>query len=160
MKTFPKKNISGFALVEILVATSIITVTLLSVATIAQSSIKMSRRSLNASEASYLVEEGAEAVKIIRDNAWSNISGLTNGTTYYLSYSGGTWSLSTTVSTIGIFTRTIVFSAVNRDSNDDITSSGGTADTGTRLVTETVSWPDGSTTATKTLSLYIADIFS
>ena len=113
-------------------------------------------------QASSLLEEGAEAVKTIRDNDWTTISNLTVGTTYYLSYSSVTnlWSLTTTPSTIGIFTRTVVISAVNRDSNDDIVSSGGTLDVKTKKVTITTSFNSQSGTISKTLVFYISDIFN
>jgi hypothetical protein len=109
-----------------------------------------------------LLEEGAEAVKSIRDANWSTISGLTIGTTYYLSYntSSNAWSLTTTPSTVDSFTRTVVFSSVNRDSNDDI-AAAGTLDARTKEVTITVSWPaEDGRTLSKSLSLYIADIFN
>jgi prepilin-type N-terminal cleavage/methylation domain-containing protein len=156
------KYAGGFSLVEVLVAASIISVSLLSVITLANTSLTMSKRSLNTYLASTLLEEGSEAIRSIRDTGWSNISGLSLGTRYYPSFSTGsnTWSLSTTPSTVGIFTRSVVFSAVARDVNDDITSSGGTTDTGTKLATITVTWSENGTSVSKTLQLYITDIFS
>ncbi len=157
------KYVSGFTLVEVLVACSIITITTFSLLSGAAKGIELSTRGLRQMQASYLLEEGGEAVKTIRDAAWTNISGLTVGTTYYLSYNNGTnvWSLSTTSNTIdSVFTRTVVLSAVNRDGSDDITASGGTTDTRTKKVVITVSWAASGTTVSKTLTLYIADIFT
>ncbi len=156
-------SISGFSLVEVLVACSIITVLTLGLFSASQKGIQLSDQSLKGAQASMLLEEGAEAVKTIRDANWTNISGLTLGTNYYLSYNTGTnvWSLSTTASTVdSIFTRKIVFSAVNRDVNDDITSSGGTLDSRTKKVTVSVSWSRQYATITKTLIFYVADIFN
>ena len=100
-------------------------------------------------------------MRIVRDNAWSNISGLTVGTNYYPTFSGGTWTLSTTANTVGIFTRQVVLLSVNRDSTtDDIVTSGGVVDDGTKLVTITVSWQEGATTISRELSFYLTDIFS
>lgn len=155
-------NKKGFTLVEVLVGATIISLTTFSLVSAGAKGVELSLRAMRQTQASYLLEEGAEAVKSIRDSAWSNISGLTVGTTYYLSYNTSTnvWSLSTTPSTIdSIFTRTIVVSAVNRDSNDDISSSG-TTDAYTKKVDVTVSWTSASGTVSKTLSLYISDIFS
>ncbi len=148
-------------LVEIMVATSIIVVTVLTALSVAQKSISVAHQSFHTSQATFLLEEGAEAVRITRDNAWANISGLTVGTNYYPTFSGGTWTLSATPSTVGIFTRKVVIANVSRDATtDDIVTSGGTNDPGTKLVTVTVSWTENGATVSKTLSFYIMDIFS
>lgn len=157
LKTNKKK--SGFALIEILVACTIISIALIALVTSVQAATQLSRRSVENIQAGFLLEEGAEVTKIIRDNGWSGISSLDIGTTYYPTFSSNTWSLSTTPNTIGAFTRTVVLSAVYRDSNDDIASSG-TLDTGIKKVTETITWNSESGTQTKTLTFYIADIFS
>ena len=150
---------SGFFLIEVVVAASIIATVLILLLASIQDSVEASQRSLERTQASYLLEEGAEAVKTIRDSGWTSISGVTNGTTYYLSWNGTTWSLTTTLQTTDIFTRTIVFSAVSRDTNDDIMTSGGTvADTGTEKVTVNVSWLSQSGTKSESLELYIANI--
>jgi len=149
--------------VEILVAISIITASILAAMAVTQKSVYVSRQAFHTAQASFLLEEGAEAVRIVRDNAWSGISGLTAGGTYYLKFSGGTWITSTTLSdgVLGIFTRKVSVANVNRDNTSkDIVSSGGTLDAGTKLVTITVSWLEGGTLITKTLQFYIMNIFS
>jgi Tfp pilus assembly protein PilV len=158
-----KKNFNnkGFMMVEILVAVSIIAVSILAVMAVAQKSVYLSRESLHIKQAGFLLEEGAEAVRVMRDNAWSNISALTPGTNYYPVFYGGAWILSSAEHTVGIFTRTVVVANVKRDiATGDISVIGGVDDPGTKLITVTVSWPEGGTTATKTLPFYIADIFS
>lgn len=151
----------GFMMVEVLVAASIITVAILAAMGVAQKSVYVARQAFHLSQAAFLLEEGAEAVRIVRDNAWSNISGLTVGANYYPTFVGGTWTLSASTNTVGIFTRRVTFANVNRDNTTkDIVTSGGTLDTGTKLVTVTVSWGEGGTTVTKTLQFYIMDIFS
>ncbi len=164
MKLFQIKNNKnkqkGFLAIEILLGASIITVSVLASMFVTQKSIYISRQSFHATQAAFLLEEGAEAVRIIRDNAWNNISSLTNGTNYYLSFSGGTWILSQTPSVVGIFTRTVVATSVNRNSLTQDIASVGTDDPQTKLFTVTVSWPEGGTTITKTLKLYVMDLFS
>lgn len=103
-------------------------------------------------------------MKSIRDASWTNISGLTLDTNYYLTFNTGTntWSLGTTpTATIdSIFTRAVVVSAVNRDANDDIAVSG-TVDTRTKKVTVTTSWAlADATTSSKALAFYMSDIFN
>ncbi len=141
-------------------AFSIITVSIIAATAVAQKAIYISRQALHTAQAGFLLEEGAEAVRIVRDNAWTNVSGLTNGTNYYPTFSGGTWTLSTTSNTVGIFTRRVIIGSVSRDNTtQDIVSSGGTNDPRTKLITVTVSWAEGATTTSKTLQFYITDIF-
>ncbi len=151
---------SGFMMVEIIIVVSIILVSVLITMSVAQKSIVVSRQVLHISQAAFLLEEGAEAIRIVRDNAWSNISNLTVSTNYYPTLSGNTWILSSTPNTVGIFTRTVSVANVNRDASTGDISSSGTNDAGTKLVTVTVSWTDGGEVASKTLSFYINDIFS
>lgn len=146
-------------MVEVIVAISIIVVSVLAAMTVTQKSISVSRQALHTSQASFLLEEGAEVARILRDNAWSNISSLSSGTNYYPVFSG-TWTLSTTSSTVGIFTRTITVTSVNRDNTTADIATTGTNDPGTKLITVTVSWNESGQTMSKTLSFYIMDIFS
>ncbi len=146
-------------IIEVVIVASIIIVSILTAMSVTQKAIYVSRQALHTSQAAFLLEEGAETVRIIRDNAWSNISALNVGTDYYSVFSGS-WTLSATPSTVGIFTRTINIANVNRDaSTEDITSSG-VNDTGTKLITITVSWTEGGIVVNKTLSFYIMNIFS
>ncbi len=149
--------------VEVLVAISIISVSILAMTAVAQKSIYVSSQAFHSTQADFLLEEGVEAVRIVRDNAWSNISSLTSGTTYYPKFSSGTWSLTTTSSdgVVGIFARSLTIANVNRDNTTkDIVTSGGTVDNGTKLVTVTVSWKEGGVLVSKTLQFYILNIFS
>lgn len=145
--------------IEAMVAISIIVVAVLAAMSVTQKAIYVSRQSLHVSQASFLLEEGAETVRILRDNSWSNISGLTVGTNYYSTFSGS-WTLSTTPLAVGIFTRKINIANVNRNATTGDIASTGTSDVGTKLVTITVSWTEGGTALSKTLSFYIMDIFS
>ncbi|MFA6301024.1 MAG: hypothetical protein WC609_01595 [Candidatus Paceibacterota bacterium] len=136
-----KNKNKGFMVVEILVATSIITVSILAAMTVAQKAIYVSRQALHATQASFLLEEGAEEARIARDNAWSGVVALN------------------TSESIGIFTRTVVASSVTRNVvSGDI--GPGDADAGTKLITVTVSWPEGGIIINKILQFYITDIFS
>ncbi|PIP69037.1 hypothetical protein CO033_00990 [Candidatus Nomurabacteria bacterium CG_4_9_14_0_2_um_filter_32_10] len=159
MKNF-KKISGGFMMVEVIVAISIIVVSVLAAMSVTQKSIFVSRQALHVKEASFLLEEGAESVRIIRDNSWNNISALNVGTDYYLIFLGQTWTLSSTPSSVGIFTRKVNILNVNRNVSTDDIANLGTYDPGTKLTTITVSWVDGGETLSKTLSFYIMDIFS
>lgn len=153
----------GFTIIETLIACAIISVSSFAVISATQKGIELSNQSLRNVQAGLLLEEGVEAVKTIRDNGWSTISSFSVNTDYYLSFSTNTntWSLGTTQTGIidGLFTRTIVFDPVYRDANDDIASSGS-LDVSTKKVTVNVSWPRGSGSSSKTITFYIADIFT
>lgn len=155
-----KSKYSGFMIIEVIVATSIIVIFVLVAMSVASKSIRFSHQSLRNTQASFLIEEGAEAVRIVRDNAWANISGLNTNTTYYPTFTGGSWTLSTTPVQIDNFTRTVVLLDVNRDPGTGDIDVSGTNDNGTKFVTVNVSWVEGGETITRTLSFYILDIFS
>ena len=163
MKFYLKTKNNGFSLVEVLVACSIITLTSLSLMSATTKGIELSNRALRQVEATQLMEEGVEAVKTIRDSDWNVISNLNLDTNYYLSFntSTNTWSLiSTPVAPIdNIFTRIIVLSGVNRDSNDSISSSG-TLDTGSKKVNISVSWLVSNGTNSKNITFYLTNIFN
>lgn len=156
--TDSRKNFRGFMMVEILIVASIIVASFLIALTVTQKSIFLSRQSLHQSQTAFLLEEGAEAVRIVRDNIWSGISSLTLDADYYLLYSGGTWTLSLSPSQIGIFTRRVVVSSVYRDGNQNLASSG-TLDSDARLITIYLSWMEGTQTFSKTIQFYLFNIF-
>ncbi len=155
-----KSKNAGFLTVEVIVAVSIIVVSVLAAMSVTQKSISVSRQSLHVSQASFLLEEGAEVVRIVRDNSWSNISALNTNTTYYPTFSGGAWTLSTTPSMVGAFTRTVNIANVNRSVATDDIAETGNDDAGTKLITVTVSWTEGGTVINKTMSFHIMNIFS
>lgn len=162
IKFFQTKYNKAFALVEVLIACSIFSIIAFSLISSTNKGINLSNVALRQVQASFLLEEGAESVKILRDNNWSNISGYTNNTNYYINFDNNTntVSLSATPNNIdGFFTRTIVFEPVYRDSSDDIAPSG-TLDANTKKVTVTVSWLSGGVTLSKNLYFYIANIFN
>jgi len=92
-------------------------------------------------KAVFLVEEGLESVRAIRDIDWdTEIDSLTIDTPYYLSFSDGRWQLSTTQSYVdGTHERIVTFEAVNRDVDGRIVTSGGTLDPDTKKVIVSVS---------------------
>jgi len=147
-------------MVEILIVASVIVGAFIVALAVAQNSIFVARSALYSAQAGFLLEEGVQAVKILRDNDWDNISALSASTTYYPAFSSGTWTLSATPSTVGNFTRIVEMDSVNRDNSTGDISSSGTDDPGTKLFTVTVSWAGGPQNFSKTLSFYLSDIFT
>lgn len=114
--------------------------------------------------AAYLLEEGVEAVKTLRDRSWSgHVAPLSTGTgtssRHYLSFSTSTaeWSTAGSPEWIDGMKRWFTLEEVDRDSDDDIVDSG-TVDPGTRKLTVGVAWSDEGGTTTKEVTTYITDL--
>lgn len=155
-----KSRIKGFGLIEIIVGSAILTISLAAVSTYFQKSLQFNQDNKKIVQASFLLEEGLEVVKFFRDTSWLNIFGLTADTSYYLNFNGTKWATSTSnVFVDNLFERKLVINNVSRDANDDIVSSGGTNDADTKKATISVSWRGRNGTTTKSISTYITNIF-
>lgn len=140
---------------------AVISLSLLGVMAVSQLSQRIVGESVRSVQASFLAEEGVEALKILRDKGWQdNIASLNAGADYYLEFDGTSWKATATGQMIdGFFTRKFVLENVYRDADDDITESG-TEDDGSRKATVSVSWQGRNGTTTKNISTYLTDIFS
>jgi prepilin-type N-terminal cleavage/methylation domain-containing protein len=158
-KSFLKPNL-GFSLIEVIIASAIVSSLVLAISFVSTKGITLSNRALKEVQTTNLLSEGAEAVRLIRDNSWTNISSLQVGTNYYLNFDTNTnlWSLTQTPNTIDYFTRTITVSNVYRDVNNDIASTG-TLDSNSKLFTITTTFNTKDGVITKQLQLYIFNIF-
>lgn len=158
MKLF-SKNKMGIGAVEIVIGSAIISLVLLSVGSAFNSSLKGSRAVAKKTQANFLAQEGIEAVRIFRDNGWQNVSNLSDGGNYYLAWSAGAWATTTNnVFIDGTFERKFTVLNAYRDGNDDIAQSG-TIDPNTKKVTVSVSWREGLSTTTESISAYLINIF-
>lgn len=160
LKKISKKK--GLSLVEVLVASSIMIIFFLTLVGVYNTYLKISRTNIYSIKAGYLAEEGIEAIKSLRDLSWNNnIAPLSTSSNLYLEWAGGRWVATTTNAYIdGMFERKINISEVNRDlSNGDIVTSGGALDSGSRLITVTVSWPYKNSTSTRTIATYITNLY-
>src|SRR3989338_2806173 len=158
----PRHRMSrGIGLIEAVAGISIVSVFIFSLMLATQLSQKIVGESVRNIQASFLLEEGADAVKIFRDTSWSSgIGSLATGTDYYFSYNGTAWiSANSNVYVDEVFERKFVLNNVYRDANDDIAPSG-TLDNGTKKATVSVSWRGRTGTTTKSASFYLTDLFS
>lgn len=158
MRRFKYKK--GIGLIEIIVAVFILTVILGALITVNNLYIKSSGANINATKAAYLASEGIEAVKIIRDSGWVNITSIQTGTDYYLYFDGSSniWSATTTVQNIDSFVRKVRVSNVYRDQSGDIAETGN-LDENTRKVEVYLQWPNSrGEMLEKKISTYIANI--
>ena len=151
-------NKKGFGLVEIVIVTAIVTLSLAGFLQAGIIAIRLLQAEKETLEASLLAEEAVEAIRALRDESWANnIATLTTGVTYYPIIENGKWKFSTYDPGVinGKYRRTVVLNGVFRNASDQIASSG-TSDSGTLKVTSTVTWGG----KTSTLTTYITDFAS
>jgi len=158
--SFLKKE-KGFSLVEVIVAASIISVFLVSLIGAYNLFLTLSLSNVHKVKATFLAEEGVEAVKILRDSSWAtSIFPLASGTPYYLEFTPSLWSVTTTPFLVdSLYDRRVFFEDVYRDGAGDIVDSGGTFDSGTKKVTVTVEWQERGATSNKVIPTYITNLF-
>ncbi len=145
---------------EVVIAVGIISIALFSLAGVSGTALRISEENAKNFQADFLLEEGMEAARVLRDSSWNrNIVPLSIGTNYYLNFSNNEWQATTTPSAFvdGIFARSFSFQSVYRDVNDDIVSSGGILDSNTKKITVSVSWFSRNATTTKSISTYITN---
>ncbi len=150
----------GFSLVEILVAASIMLIVAGAITSSFSKYILIARSNTDSVKAVYLLDEGVEIVKIMRDMGWKqNIEPIQNNSLFRVNRK--TYSTTDSTDLIGgIFDRTFVFGEICRNENKDISEcSSETVATDTRKITVNVTWNDGNGTNTKTLSTNISDLF-
>ena len=158
------KKITGFGVIEILIASGIIGATLFSLYYVFALGTRLSSDAGSKVSGNFLGEEGLEAARFLRDSSWqANISGLTPGINYYILFDkiNSAWSIAASAPAPidGVFYRTLTVENVFRDSDDNIVSSGGTVDPDTKKINIEIAWQGRGATSTILLSTYLADLF-
>ena len=156
-----EKN-KGFGLLEVVISVGILGLVVFSLSQVVSTAYVLADKSGDRVEAGYIIQEGIEALHVLRDTSWSSkISTLTPGTTYYLTFatSTNTYALTSTAQPVinGLYTRKIVMSNVNRDAQDNIASSG-TNDTGTKKFRVTVDWANRGNYS-ESVDMYLTDLY-
>jgi len=144
------KNLKGAILVELLFVMAIFIVTIVSLLSIMNLSMKTAGDSRWEFQANLLAQEAMEAVRNIRDKTDWDTNGLgtiINGSSYHLTQSGSPiiWSLVLGSANIDNFTQSVVFADALRDVSQNITGIG-TVDVNTKIITVTISWQSGAAT--------------
>ncbi len=137
-------------MVEVLIAVAIVTLIISGAATAIVVVLRSNKLASNTETAVSLGEELRDGLKSVTEADWQDLYGLSPkgaGNPYHLIESGSPPTLVTASGTENVvvgsitYTRSFITENVNRDSNGDIVSSGGTEDTSTQKVTVTVTWP-------------------
>jgi type II secretory pathway pseudopilin PulG len=146
-------------MVEILIGAAIISGVLLLLIGVLTNLLRLSAANLRQVQAGFLAQEGAEAARLFRDAGWANIANLTAGQSYTLYFNGTRWATSTTpVFVDSLYDRRLRVETVCRNANSDIAPCG-TNDPDAKLVTVTVAWRIGAATSTRSVSLYLFNLF-
>lgn len=151
----------GVSLVEVAIGTAILFLAVTGLLAAYNVFVRVGTTTLNTIQATYLLEEGIEAMSAIRDYGWSaNIANLGVGTKYYLLWSNGRWTTTAVASKVdNVYSRYLTLANVNRDSNDNIAGSG-TVDAGTKKLSIYVLWQNGATTTIRSMSAYLTNLFN
>jgi len=152
----------GFSLVEIVIVVSIFLVILIPFVGLLNLLGRSAVANTAKVQATFLEEEGLEAVRLLRDSSWgANIGSQISGAYFFLAFDGVNWTATTSnVYVDNMFERKVQVSDVYRNTNQDIVSSGGFLDSNTKKITVSVSWFDRGATTTRSLSTYITNLFN
>lgn len=157
MKYFKNKK-RGIGSLEVLIGISIIFVSIFSTISSYHFFLKITQKNTKTIKTQYLLEEGAEAIRIIRDSDWTSFSNINVDTDKYLFFDGNTWVLAdNNIYIDNFFERKIIIKNVYRDSDDKI-AEAGTLDLGTRRADIYVSWFGASGTTTDSISIYLTNL--
>ena len=164
-KTIQQFNTStisaGISLVEVVIGTSLILLALTGLITAYAFYFRAGLRNTPELQATFLLQEGVEAVTLLRDEAWNNLSALQSETPYFLSWNGTKWVVTGAETLIDdAFRRTITLSQVyRRNSDKDIVASTSpdakTIDPDAKQLTIRVTAPG----IDRSLSTYLTNLF-
>lgn len=155
----------GSLLIEVLIATAIISTSVLASLGVLGTMARLQYRNTARIQASFLIDEGIEAVKTQRNSSWNTyIKNLSLGTKYYLYWNNHSWNINASTTLIdGQFSRYFKLSNVYRDSNFNIvtsTTSGSSVDPDMRDMLMTVEWTDEAGTSSKSIETYLYNLFA
>ncbi len=158
-----KNSEHGFGMIEIVVGTAVLATAMLGISSLFQATLKAGSTTQSVLQAGYLLEEGIEAVRVMRDSGYANsILKLSTTTPTYITWNGATslWA-TTSVNTFidSKYERRLTVADVNRDANDDI-AVAGTYTPDTKLITMTVSWSERGATTSRSISTYLTNLFN
>jgi len=150
----------GFGLVEIVVSVAVLLVIFLSAYSVIISSLAYQADGANRVRAELLLEEGHEAMRLVRDTDWTLLSSLSVGQDYWLRFENGTWSsiASEEPLVFGMYDRTVRTDDLYRDGSGNVTESGTVPDQNIKKVTVSVRWENPRGEQSVTRSTYVAKI--
>ena len=149
----------GSSLIELMVGLSVIFVALISLVTAYNFFLSVAGKNTETIKAGFLLEEGIEAIRSIRDEGWDEFYNLPVDIEQQLTFNSIGWDIATSSSLIdGRFNRAFIIKEIYRDGYDDI-AEAGYLDNGSRKIEVFVSWFDKGATTTVSSDVILANIF-
>ncbi|MBI4080642.1 MAG: hypothetical protein HY430_02615 [Candidatus Levybacteria bacterium] len=127
----------GQSLIEILLVIGLTALLLPALLTGLFASRQGKAQELQRSEATSLLQEAHEALRVVRENGWNTFA--VNGT-YHPQITGSTWTLASGTELVNGYTRKIDLSDARRDATGAIVATGGTIDPSTKKAVVSVTW--------------------
>jgi type II secretory pathway pseudopilin PulG len=154
-----KKSQSGSGLVEVVVASAIMSLVAVAFLGAFAALSRFHERDMLAIKGQLLAEEGLEALRFMKGSGWSALSALPVGQERYFALATSSWSATTSPETVdGVFQRSFVLEAVSRDASDSIVSSGGMVDPNILKARVSVSWLWRNATSTASYETYVTNL--
>jgi len=155
-------NKKGFTIVEIIVVIAIIVSAFIAILSFFAFDSRVSDRGRMRLRATSLIEGATEAVRNFRDNNdWTidGIGSLIVEVNYHPVMASKSWDILSGSEVIDGFTRSVVFSNVSRDGNDNIEQSYNpfNNDPDTKKIKITVSWTDRNGLTSESLETYLTN---
>lgn len=151
----------GISILEVIIASSIISLSMISITNVYGNLLNLSLSNTEKIQAVFLLDEGVEAIKTIRNYSWSIIASSTVGVDYYLIWDNSNWKSTTTPNIIdGKFVRKFTVSDVYRDAATlNIVDDNGLLNNDSKLIKLDVSWENKGSVLNKQTSFYIFNLY-
>jgi prepilin-type N-terminal cleavage/methylation domain-containing protein len=155
------KNKKGMSLIEVIIASAIISISMISITQVYGNFLTLSLANTSKVQSVFLLDEGVEAMKTIRNYSWASIGSLATNTNYYLVWQNSRWQATTTPVIIdNQFVRQFTVQNVYRDPTTlNIVYTGGVLNNDSKMINMNVSWNYKGATSTKQTSFYIFNLY-
>jgi Tfp pilus assembly protein PilV len=144
----------GFALIEVILATSLLAVFATGITMSVVSGLNLNRSSQEQTIANQYAIEGMEAIRSIRNQNYASLTTQVQGVVA----NNGVWTATTSANVFDKYTRIIAIEEVLRDVQGNIVTSSGTLDPDIKRVTVNVNWnAGGARNLSTSLTSYLAN---
>lgn len=157
---FLNKKQKGISVVEIIVASAIIGISVTALTGAIQLYLKIVYQNTRETQAVMLLDETAEALQYLRDDSFvTHFENIQESTEYTIFWNGIAYEFTTsTISLPYEMSRTITFENVERDASDQLSDSG-TIDPNTKKANISITWPYANEQKTIEAELLIHNIY-